>query len=110
MKKVKLGSQGLVVPQVGLGCMGMTKFAGHDVYKTADQEEAINTIHRALELGGNFLDTADQYGPGDNERLLGKAIQGKRDQYTIATKRLRSREKECNCDDKPRLDRTPMIE
>ncbi len=86
MKKVKLGSQGLVVPQVGLGCMGMTKFAGHDVYKTADQEEAINTIHRALELGGNFLDTADQYGPGDNERLLGKAIQGKRDQYTIATK------------------------
>ncbi|MBD8488505.1 aldo/keto reductase [Echinicola sp. CAU 1574] len=86
MKNVKLGSQGLVVPQVGLGCMGMTQFAGHDVYKSADQEEAILTIHRALELGGNFLDTADQYGPGDNERLIGKAVQGKRDQYIIATK------------------------
>lgn len=86
MKKVKLGSQGLEVSQVGLGCMGMTKFAGHDVYKTADEKEALLTIERSLELGGNFLDTADQYGPWENERFIAKAIHGKRDKYVIATK------------------------
>ncbi|MBD8080811.1 aldo/keto reductase [Chryseobacterium caseinilyticum] len=86
MKKVKLGSQGLEVSQIGLGCMGMTKFAGHDVYKTADEKEALLTIERSLELGGNFLDTADQYGPWENERFIAKAIHGKRDEYVIATK------------------------
>lgn len=86
MKKIKLGSQGLEVSQVGLGCMGMTKFAGHDVYKKADEKEALLTIERSLELGGNFLDTADQYGPWENERFVAKAIKGNRDQYIIATK------------------------
>jgi aryl-alcohol dehydrogenase-like predicted oxidoreductase len=86
MENVKLGSQGLVVPQVGLGCMGMTSLNGWDIYGKADEAEAIATIHRSLELGGNFLDTADLYGPGLNERLIAKAIQGNRDQYIIATK------------------------
>ncbi|MBE9583091.1 aldo/keto reductase [Mucilaginibacter sp. JRF] len=86
MKKVKLGSQGLIVPEVGLGCMGMTSMNGWDIYGKADEAEAIATLHRSLELGGNFLDTADMYGPGLNERLIAKAIHGKRDQYIIATK------------------------
>ena len=86
IKKVKLGSQGLVVPQIGLGCMGMTKIGDFEIYGQADEKEAIATIHRSLELGGNFLDTADLYGPLENERLIAKAIQGKRDQYIIATK------------------------
>ncbi|SDM31492.1 Predicted oxidoreductase [Catalinimonas alkaloidigena] len=88
LKKTKLGSQGLVVPPMGLGCMGMTQTAGADTYGKADEGEAIATIHRSLELGGNFLDTADLYGPLANERLIAKAIQGKgkRDQYVIATK------------------------
>lgn len=86
MKKVKLGSQGLVVPQIGLGCMGMTKIAHLDIYGQANETESIATIHRSLELGGNFLDTADLYGPLENERLIAKAIKGKRDQYVIATK------------------------
>jgi hypothetical protein len=58
MKLVKLGSQGLVVPSVGLGCMGMTGIAHMDIYGKSDEAEAIATIHRSLELGGNFLDTA----------------------------------------------------
>ncbi len=86
MKTVKLGSQGLQVPEVGLGCMGMTTLAGSDIYGKADEAEAIATIHRSLELGGNFLDTADLYGPLLNERLVAKAIKGNRDQYIIATK------------------------
>lgn len=86
MKTVKLGSQGLEVPEVGLGCMGMTTLAGNDIYGKADEAEAIATIHRSLELGGNFLDTADLYGPLLNERLVAKAIQGNRDRYIIATK------------------------
>jgi len=86
MKKIKLGSQGLEVSQIGLGCMGMTKFAGHDVYKKANENEALLTIERSLELGGNFLDTADQYGPWENERFIAKAIKGNRDKYVIATK------------------------
>ncbi len=86
IKKVKLGNQGLVVPAVGLGCMGMTKIAGMDIYGKSDEAEAIATIHRSLELGGNFLDTADLYGPLENERLIAKAIKGNREKYIIATK------------------------
>ena len=86
IQKTKLGSQGLVVPNIGLGCMGMTKIAGADIYGKSDEAEAIATIHRSLELGGNFLDTADLYGPLENERLIAKAIRGNRDQYIIATK------------------------
>ena len=86
MKQVQLGRQGLTIPQVGLGCMGMTTIGGSDIYGKADEQEAIATIHRSLELGGNFLDTADLYGPLLNERLIAKAIKGNRDAYTIATK------------------------
>lgn len=86
MKTIKLGSQGLEVPVEGLGCMGMTTIAGGNIYGKADEKESIATIHRALELGVNFLDTADLYGPLLNERLISKAIKGNRDRYTIATK------------------------
>ncbi|MEO6695201.1 MAG: aldo/keto reductase [Ignavibacteria bacterium] len=86
LKKVNLGSQGLVVPNIGLGTMGMTKIADMDIYGQADETEAIATIHRSLELGGNFLDTADLYGPLKNERLIAKAIKGNREKYIIATK------------------------
>jgi len=79
MKRRMLGSLG--VPAIGLGCMGMSAF-----YGTADEGEAIATIHRALELGCNFLDTAEAYGPHTNEELVGKAIAGRRDEYVIATK------------------------
>lgn len=87
IKQVALGSQGLTVSVEGLGCMGMTGgIAGMSVYGEADEAESIATIHRALELGVTLLDTADLYGPALNERLVGKAIIGKRDQFTIATK------------------------
>jgi len=86
IKKVKLGSEGLVVPNIGLGCMGMSKIAGMDIYGKADEKQAIATIHRSLELGGNFLDTADLYGPLENERLVAKAIRRNRESYIIATK------------------------
>lgn len=86
IQKIKLGNQGLMVPNIGLGCMGMTQIAGMDIYGKADEAEAIATIHRSLELGGNFLDTADLYGPLFNERLIAKAIKGNRNAYTIATK------------------------
>jgi aryl-alcohol dehydrogenase-like predicted oxidoreductase len=80
MDKRTLG-QGLEVSELGLGCMGMSEF-----YGTADEGEAIRTIHRALELGVDFLDTADMYGPFTNERLVGKAIADRRDQVVLATK------------------------
>ena len=86
MKIMKLGSQGLEVPVEGLGCMGMTTLAGGNIYGQANEQESIATIHRALELGINFLDTADLYGPLLNERLIAKAIKGNRDKYIIATK------------------------
>jgi aryl-alcohol dehydrogenase-like predicted oxidoreductase len=86
MKKVKLGNQGLIIPNIGLGCMGMTGFGDADMYGKSDEKEAIATIHRSLELGGSFLDTADLYGPFTNERLIAKAIEGQRDEYIIATK------------------------
>jgi aryl-alcohol dehydrogenase-like predicted oxidoreductase len=81
MKKRSLGSQGLVVSESGLGCMGMSEF-----YGTPDEDESIATIHRAIELGVTFLDTADMYGPFTNEELVGKAIADRRDQVTLATK------------------------
>ncbi|ASK29270.1 aldo/keto reductase [Chryseobacterium sp. T16E-39] len=86
MNTKPLGSQGLVVPAIGLGCMGMTGFEEGNMYGEADEKEAIATIHRSLELGGNFLDTADLYGPFKNEQLIAKAIENNRDQYIIATK------------------------
>jgi len=86
MKKIALGSAGLEVVEMGLGCMGMTGFEDGHMYGPADEQEAISTIHRSLELGGNFLDTADLYGPLKNEQLIAKAIAGKRNEYVIATK------------------------
>lgn len=86
IEKIKLGSQGLIVPMEGLGCMGMTGIVGDDMYGPVDEQEAISTIHRGLELGMNFLDTADLYGPLINERLVAKATKGNRENYIIATK------------------------
>jgi aryl-alcohol dehydrogenase-like predicted oxidoreductase len=80
MQKRTLG-QGLEVSAMGLGCMGMSEFYGR-----ADEDEAIRTIHRALELGIDFLDTADMYGPFTNEKLVGRAIADRRDQVVLATK------------------------
>ena len=86
LKKVALGSQGLVVPVEGLGCMGMSGFTGGTIYGPVDDEESMATIHRAQELGVTMLDTADVYGPFHNEELVGRAVAGRRPQFTIATK------------------------
>ena len=81
LTKRKLGSQGLEVSEIGLGCMGMSQF-----YGPTDEAESISTLHRAIELGCTFLDTAEVYGPYTNEDLLGRALGPKRAQVTIATK------------------------
>jgi aryl-alcohol dehydrogenase-like predicted oxidoreductase len=81
MKTRALGRQGLVVSEMGLGCMGMSEF-----YGPRDDEESIATIHRAIDLGLTFLDTADMYGPFTNEVLLGRALEGRRDKVVLATK------------------------
>ncbi len=82
--KRMLGNQGLTVSALGLGCMGMS--ASYGSAEERDQSEAIATIHRALELGVTFLDTAEVYGPYTNEELLGRALKGRRDQAVLATK------------------------
>ncbi|HSL99143.1 MAG TPA: aldo/keto reductase [Candidatus Limnocylindria bacterium] len=81
MNQRPLGNGGLTVSRMGLGCMGMSEF-----YGTGDEKESIRTIHRALEMGMNFLDTADIYGVGRNEDLVGKAIRDRRDTAVLATK------------------------
>jgi aryl-alcohol dehydrogenase-like predicted oxidoreductase len=81
MERRKLGGQGLEVSAIGLGCMGMSEF-----YGSRDEGEAIATIHRALDLGIDFLDTADAYGPFTNEKLVGRAIRDRRDRAVVATK------------------------
>ncbi|MBD5606328.1 MAG: aldo/keto reductase [Candidatus Eremiobacteraeota bacterium] len=90
MQTRRLGTQGLAVGEIGLGCMGMSY-----AYGTPDDAESIATIHRALELGVTLLDTAEVYGPYTNERLVGKALAGRRDGVVVATKfgfRLRPNE------------------
>ena len=81
MEQRTLGSQGLVVSAMGLGCMGMSDFYGE-----TDQEESLSTIRRALDLGVTFLDTADAYGPFTNEELVGRGIADRRDEVVVATK------------------------
>jgi len=81
MKQRKLGRGGPIVSAIGLGCMGMSEFYGE-----GDEEESIATIHRALDLGVTFFDTADVYGPHKNEELVGRALRGHRDRVIIATK------------------------
>ncbi|MEO0935746.1 MAG: aldo/keto reductase, partial [Cyanobacteria bacterium J06641_2] len=81
MKKRQLGNQGLVVSELGLGCMGMSEFYGEN-----NEQESIDTIHRAIDLGVTMFDTADMYGPFTNEGLVGRAIKDNRDNVVVATK------------------------
>src|SRR5438270_1758153 len=81
MEQRSLGKSGLKVSAAGLGCMGMSEF-----YGPSDDAQSIATIHHALDLGINFLDTADMYGVGQNEELVGRAIRDRRDRVVVATK------------------------
>ena len=98
MKMRRLGSQGLEVPAIGLGCMVMPGF-----YAPGSEEECISTLHRAAEIGVNFLDTSDLYGAGKNEELVGRAVGGRRDDFIIATKFGNVR----NADGEPDVDGRP---
>src|SRR5437667_142107 len=84
MKKRRLGNSGLEVSAVGLGCMGMSQSYGTP--EERDERESIATVHRAIELGVTFFDTAEAYGPFSNEELLARALAGKRDRVVLATK------------------------
>ena len=81
METKRLGSQGLFASEIGLGCMGMSEF-----YGTRNDHESLNVLHHAIQLGITFWDTSDMYGPFHNEELVGKALKGKRDKITLATK------------------------